>query len=224
MPPPTTAVTTIDLSHQHLTRSSLSLLPPSLTCVDLSRCGLDGVGPLRRLVRLELLNISYNRLLNLDDLRHSTALKVLYARSNKIADVGGASTLVHLQSLDLECNRLTSLDALTPLWSCGALTELRLRGNLVPYAGYKRECVTHLKQLKSLDGNSLTADPSDEPTAESEADDPGRSAQLMTEAVERWQRVSGSTPPREEGAPPAVQAETSALAASPHGVKRTPRW
>ena len=52
-PAPTTAVTNIDLSHQHLTRSSLSLLPPTLTCVDLSRCGLDGVGPLRRLPRLE---------------------------------------------------------------------------------------------------------------------------------------------------------------------------
>ena len=92
-PAPTTAVTNIDLSHQHLTRSSLSLLPPTLTCVDLSRCGLDSVAPLRKLPRLELLNVSYNRLGSLDDLRHSPSLKVLYARSNRIADVGGAAAL-----------------------------------------------------------------------------------------------------------------------------------
>ena len=107
-PPPTTAVTTIDLSHQHLTRSSLSLLPPTLTCVDLSRCGLDGVGPLRRLPRLELLNVSYNRLTSLDDVKPCATLKVLYARSNKITDLKGASALTQLQSLDLECNALSS--------------------------------------------------------------------------------------------------------------------
>ena len=142
--PATTAVTTIDLSHQHLTRSSLSLLPPTLTCVDLSRCGLDGVGPLRKLPRLELLNVSYNRLTSLDDLRSAAALKVLYARSNRINDVGGASELGKLQSLDLECNALSSLDALAPLWRCRAITELRLRGNLLPYAAYRRECAANL--------------------------------------------------------------------------------
>ena len=103
-PKPTAAVTTIDLSHQALTKSSLQLLPPTLTCIDISRCGLEAVGPLRRLPRLELLNLSYNRLTNLDDLRHNGKLKVLYARSNRISDVTGASKLSSLQSLDLECN------------------------------------------------------------------------------------------------------------------------
>ena len=83
---------------------------------------------------------------------------MLYARSNRIADVGGAAALVNLQSLDLECNALATLSALTPLWSCGALNELRLRGNLLPYAGYRRAGVANLPLLKSLDGADIHAD------------------------------------------------------------------
>ena len=107
-------------------RVDAQLLPPTLTCVDLSRCGLDAINPLRRLPRLELLNVSYNRLTSLDDLRHSTRLKVLYARSNRIADLGGLRGLSALQSLDLECNSLASVDALEPLWQLADLGELRL--------------------------------------------------------------------------------------------------
>ena len=42
------------------------------------------------------------------------------------------------RSLDLECNSLDSLDALKPLWSLPRLAELRLRGNLLPLAAYRR--------------------------------------------------------------------------------------
>ena len=156
-PPPPAPVTTIDLSHQRLTISSLQLLPPTLTCIDISRCGLDSVAPLRRLPRLELLNVSYNRLVSLDDVRPCAALKVLYARSNRVADVGGAAGLSVLQSLDLECNAIASLDALAPLWGLSALTELRLRGNLLPIAAYTRLCGSRLPGLRSLDGAEIGA-------------------------------------------------------------------
>ena len=149
------AVTTIDLSHQQLTVSSLQLLPSTLTCVDLSRCGLESVAPLSRLPRLELLNVSYNRLTSLEDVQHSGHLKVLYARSNRITHLDGAAQLALLQSLDLECNSLSSLESLTPLWNLRSLTELRLRGNVLPIAAYRRTCAAKLPLLRSLDGSDM---------------------------------------------------------------------
>ena len=78
---PAAAVTTIDLSHQHLTKSSLQLLPPTLTCVDVVlRSRVDHPLAARA---LELLNVSYNRLTSLNGVRHNSKLKVLYARSNR---------------------------------------------------------------------------------------------------------------------------------------------
>lgn len=153
------AVTTIDLSHQQLTVSSLQLLPSTLTCVDLSRCGLESVAPLSRLPRLELLNVSYNRLTSLEDVQHSGHLKVLYARSNRITHLDGAAQLALLQSLDLECNSLSSLESLTPLWNLRSLTELRLRGNVLPIAAYRRTCAAKLPLLRSLDGSDMEGPP-----------------------------------------------------------------
>ena len=43
-----------------------------------------------------------------------------------------------LRSLDLECNAIASLEALQPLWALGGLTDLRLRGNMLPLASYRR--------------------------------------------------------------------------------------
>ena len=110
--PPAPAVTTIDLSQQELTLATLQQLPSTLTCVDLSRCGIERVTPLSALRALELLNISYNRLTSLDELRSSNKLKVLYARSNRIATLAGVRGMLALQSLDLECNSLRSIEAL----------------------------------------------------------------------------------------------------------------
>ena len=67
---------TLDLSGRQLTRSSLHLLPASLTCLDLSRCGLDSLRALASLPHLELLNLSYNRLPAFDDLSQLISLKV----------------------------------------------------------------------------------------------------------------------------------------------------
>lgn len=135
---PSAGVQTLDLSNRKLTDTSLHLLPPALTCLDLSRCGLETASELKRLPRLELLNLSYNRLCSVEDLRCSGGLKVLYARSNRIRSLEGLAGLSQLQSLDLECNALPSLDALAPLWGLSKLAELRLRGNLVPAAAYRR--------------------------------------------------------------------------------------
>ena len=170
----------------------------------------------------QLLNVSYNRLTSLDDLRQSGSLKVLYARSNRISDVGGASGLASLVSLDLECNALASLEALAPLWGCKALTELRLRGNLISSGSYRRAGLAHLPMLKRLDGadvhaGSSVADGSESAdgvaSADAGGDDDGgddeeedeedeegeKRAMMMTEAVERWMEVcdlhrSPSTP------------------------------
>ena len=137
-------IQTLDLSNRQLTYTSLQLLPETLTCLDLSRCGLEQAAGLQRLPRLELLNVSYNRLTSIDSVRSSRALKVLYARSNRINSVEGLGTIRSLQSLDLECNALGSLDALAPLWGLPKLVELRLRGNLLPAAVYRRACQVRL--------------------------------------------------------------------------------
>lgn len=74
----TPAIQTLDLSNRQLTHTSLQLLPNALTCLDLSRCGLEQAAALHRLPRLELLNLSYNRLSSTDDTSGNVALKVLY--------------------------------------------------------------------------------------------------------------------------------------------------
>ena len=130
----TTAQSTLDLSNRQLTHANLKLLPDSLTCLDLTRCGMESLDALARLPRLELLNVSYNRLTTLDALQHSRSLKVCFARSNRISSLASVELLTALQSLDLECNALDALDALRPLWALPRLAELRLRGNLLPLA------------------------------------------------------------------------------------------
>ena len=171
-----------------------------------------------------------------DDVKPCATLKVLYARSNKITDLKGASALTQLQSLDLECNALSALDALAPLWSCQNLGELRLRGNLLPYAGYKRASLQQLPLLRSLDGSTLAeaAEEEEKPreeqpqmtnttaaAAEEEEEEEGRSARLMTEAVHRWKDVSEATPAlmisQQQPQPAVIEDQASRLpAAAPY--------
>ena len=144
-------VKTLDLSNRSLTHTNLRLLPASLTCLDLTRCGLEGLDSLGLLPQLELLNVSYNKLSTLE-LRQNRALKVLYARSNRVAALEPLAALDALRSLDLECNAIASLEALQPLWALGGLTDLRLRGNMLPLASYRRLCAQHLPSLATIEG------------------------------------------------------------------------
>jgi len=148
----TPVIHTLDLSNRAIRVVELRQLPDSLTCLDLSRCSLDSAKALRHLRQLELLNLSYNRLTGLVDLQPLRRVKVLYLRSNRISSLTPLATLTALHSLDLECNNLTSLDALSPLWGMGQLTELRLRGNLIPEPAYRRACRAQLPNLRQLDG------------------------------------------------------------------------
>ena len=144
-------VKTLDLSNRALTHTNLRLLPASLTCLDLTRCSLEGLDSLGLLPQLELLNVSYNKLASLE-LRQNRALKVLYARSNRVAALEPLAALDALRSLDLECNAIASLEALQPLWALGGLADLRLRGNMLPLASYRRLCAQHLPSLATIDG------------------------------------------------------------------------
>lgn len=114
---------------------------------------LAGPAPaLRSLVQLELLNLSYNRLPDVSDIEPLRRLKVLYLRSNRVSSLSTLASLPALHSLDLECNALASLEALQPLWGMPQLTELRLRGNLIPEPAYRRTCRAQLPSLRRLDG------------------------------------------------------------------------
>ena len=124
------APTTLDLSNRPLTHASLRLLPGTLTCLDLTRCGMESLEALARLPRLELLNVSYNRLASFDALQHSRGLKVVFARSNRITSLDHLESLPVLQSLDLECNALDTLDALRPFRAGPHTVWARRRGPL----------------------------------------------------------------------------------------------
>ena len=113
----------------------------------------------RSLDRLELLNVSYNRITTLIDLQNTTGLKVLYARSNQISSLGPLCGLIAMHSLDLECNAISSIESLNALWPLQQLSELRMRGNLLPPSAYRQACRSHLPRLRLLDGADATAEP-----------------------------------------------------------------
>ena len=101
-PPPSTSpstsnATTLDLSNRSLNNASLRLLPDTLTCLDLTRCAMQSLDALGRLPRLELLNVSYNKLVSLDGLQSSRGLKVCFARSNRISSLASIDVLTALQ-------------------------------------------------------------------------------------------------------------------------------
>lgn len=120
-------VKTLDLSNRALTHTNLRLLPASLTCLDLTRCGLEGLDSLGLLPQLELLNVSYNKLASLE-LRQNRALKVLYARSNRVAALEPLAALdAHLGNLGLLRRELLLLCELNLLVARARLGNLGAR-------------------------------------------------------------------------------------------------
>ena len=105
------------------------------------------------------------------------------------------------------CSALATLDALAPIWSLVHLSELRLRGNLVPAAMYRRQGRSALPLLKTLDGSDVSGTAVTQPRAvqvqethagqssqqqqqQEEETEEERRARLMLESVERWREVS----------------------------------
>ncbi len=162
---------TIELSKRKLEPAALSRLPPSVTCLDLTRCALASLAPLASLRALELLNVSYNRLRNLDHLGGLSALKLIYARSNTIGQLRSLAGVPRLHTLDLECNSISSVGALAPLHGLIELSDLRLRGNPVSEAAYRRSLRANMPHLGTLDGRTLKEEPAPPPDSPRDADE-----------------------------------------------------
>ncbi|XBH73996.1 uncharacterized protein [Aegilops tauschii subsp. strangulata] len=123
----------VNLSGNFIVHISPGSLPKGLHSLDLSRNKIANVEGLRELTKLRVLNLSYNRISRIGHgLSNCTAIRELYLAGNKIGDVEGLHRLLRLAVLDLGFNRLTTAKALGQLVAnYHSLLALNLVGNPV---------------------------------------------------------------------------------------------
>ncbi|KAM3261669.1 hypothetical protein ACQJBY_052385 [Aegilops geniculata] len=123
----------VNLSGNFIVHISPGSLPKGLHSLDLSRNKIANVEGLRELTKLRVLNLSYNRISRIGHgLSNCTAMRELYLAGNKIGDVEGLHRLLRLAVLDLGFNRLTTAKALGQLVAnYHSLLALNLVGNPV---------------------------------------------------------------------------------------------
>ncbi|XP_044985711.1 uncharacterized protein LOC123453020 isoform X1 [Hordeum vulgare subsp. vulgare] len=123
----------VNLSGNFIVHISPGSLPKGLHSLDLSRNKIANVEGLRELTKLRVLNLSYNRISRIGHgLSNCTAIRELYLAGNKISDVEGLHRLLKLAVLDLGFNRLTTAKALGQLVAnYHSLLALNLVGNPV---------------------------------------------------------------------------------------------
>ncbi|KAF7061907.1 hypothetical protein CFC21_068559 [Triticum aestivum] len=123
----------VNLSGNFIVHISPGSLPKGLHTLDLSRNKIANVEGLRELTKLRVLNLSYNRISRIGHgLSNCTAMRELYLAGNKIGDVEGLHRLLRLAALDLGFNRLTTAKALGQLVAnYHSLLALNLVGNPV---------------------------------------------------------------------------------------------
>ncbi|XP_037444135.1 uncharacterized protein LOC119312506 isoform X1 [Triticum dicoccoides] len=123
----------VNLSGNFIVHISPGSLPKGLHSLDLSRNKIANVEGLRELTKLRVLNLSYNRISRIGHgLSNCTAIRELHLAGNKIGDVEGLHRLLRLAVLDLGFNRLTTAKALGQLVAnYHSLLALNLVGNPV---------------------------------------------------------------------------------------------
>ncbi|KAG8462117.1 hypothetical protein KFE25_011567 [Diacronema lutheri] len=142
--------------------------------------GIEELPPvMRRLVRVELLSLSHNRLrslsacatmLSLTDLNvsanrltslaplaHCRALRRLFVSGNKVASLAPLRRCAELHTLAAASNTLASLgDAIATLQALPRLRELELSANPCALGEpYRHELLSALPQLELLDGDAV---------------------------------------------------------------------
>ncbi|XP_040383995.1 uncharacterized protein LOC102719620 [Oryza brachyantha] len=130
---PFSSLRAVNLSGNFIVHISPGSLPKGLHSLDLSRNKITNIEGLRELTKLRVLNLSYNRISRIGHgLSSCTALRELYLAGNKISDVEGLHRLLKLAALDLGFNKLTTTKALGQLVAnYHSLRALNLVGNPV---------------------------------------------------------------------------------------------
>lgn len=105
------ALKTLKADHNDL--YEVSSIPKKIQTVDLSYNIITKLAPPKLNFIIEL-NISHNKLLNLDGLSHLTSLKYLYCSFNMISNLHSLNKL-ELLELDISENSIKNVDLLTPI-------------------------------------------------------------------------------------------------------------
>ncbi|CAL5980555.1 leucine-rich_repeat domain-containing protein [Hexamita inflata] len=104
---------------------------------------LSDIAPLKYLIELEYLDISYNNIVCINALKNATNLQTFKARSNQIINIP-LEKLVKLEFLDLSLNSICDV---TPLFTMQNLKYLNLFSNKV----IELTALSHLQSLEHLD-------------------------------------------------------------------------
>uniref|UniRef100_A0A0D9XJ47 Uncharacterized protein n=1 Tax=Leersia perrieri TaxID=77586 RepID=A0A0D9XJ47_9ORYZ len=130
---PFSSLRAVNLSGNFIVHISPGSLPKGLHSLDLSRNKIANIEGLRELTKLRVLNLSYNRISRIGHgLSSCTGLRELYMAGNKISDVEGLHRLLKLSVLDLGFNKITTARALGQLVAnYHSLRALNLVGNPV---------------------------------------------------------------------------------------------
>ncbi|KAK8966003.1 hypothetical protein KSP40_PGU019087 [Platanthera guangdongensis] len=106
----------VNLSGNYIDRITPGFLPKCLHTLDLSRNKILNIDGLRDLERLKILNLSHNRISRIGHgLSSCTLIKELYLAGNKISNAEGFDRLQKLTVLDLSFNRMNTVKALSQL-------------------------------------------------------------------------------------------------------------
>ncbi|KAK8705514.1 hypothetical protein V6N13_049115 [Hibiscus sabdariffa] len=123
----------VNLSNNFIVQITPGSLPKGLHTLNLSKNKINNIEGLRELNRLRVVDLSYNRIARIGHgLSNCTLIKELYLAGNKISDVEGLHRLLKLTVLDLSFNKISTTKALGQLAAnYSTLQALNLSGNPV---------------------------------------------------------------------------------------------
>ena len=141
----------LDLWSNNLRDFDFSIIPPTVTRLDLRFNKLTRVGSLIHCTELEHLSVSYNQLTDVDWRNLPPALTRLYLGNNQLTTVGDVSQCTRLSELWVQYNHITHIEwrNLPP-----ALTRLYLGNNQLTTVGDVSQC-TRLSVL-GVHNNHIT--------------------------------------------------------------------
>ena len=103
--------------------------------------------PFEKLTELNILNLSYNMLSDINDIIFFENLKELYINNNKIEDLSFCESLPNLLILNAENNNIITI---TSLNICSKLKTLKLSFNKIKYLNSTLRTIKNLKYLDNL--------------------------------------------------------------------------